>query len=518
MKIAIKLNSQNMFFIVFLACLLHSFWAMSVGWNNALLDQHEFRQTQTAISVYYLLKGGSWLAYETPVLGAPWSIPLEFPLYQWLVAIIVKVFGTPIDQTGRLVSAIFFYLSLIPSYIILGFLNVPKSYRWMFLSLFLVSPLYLFWSRTFMIESMALFFGLAYLTAVGAYFSSKSFTPIAFALSLAGLFGILGVLVKVTTFAGFLLAAGIFVFFNWYKSKKSYLDILYILVIPAIVFVLLPYIAISIWNNFADSQKLLNPIAADFITSKSLIYWNFGTIEQKVSFQLWRDTLRRIFYDLFGTGKLSNKLLLIIFLVLPFFGAKKKLCIASGLVFLSVMLVFTNLHFVHNYYQYANGIFAIAALGFCLLGLLEKRGLWKLLGWGTLVFILVFQTKAYHSVWVDRATNINARTLETAAATQKYTDSNDVILIYGLRWSAAIPYYSQRRALLVPYYNETKIKSAFQKLAEYKLGAMLTCQEAKDNKAYTQQFLTHDYSFQSTPIYTNSLCKIYLPLANQKLN
>ena len=77
----------NIFLIIFIISYIYSLWSLSIGWTNPILDQHGFRQTQTAISTYYLLQGSPWLAYETTVLGFPWSIPMEFPLYQWLVAL-----------------------------------------------------------------------------------------------------------------------------------------------------------------------------------------------------------------------------------------------------------------------------------------------------------------------------------------------------------------------------------------------------------------------------------------------
>ena len=51
-----------------------------------------------------MMHGGSFLRYETPVLGPPWSLPFEFPLYQGIVAGLAKIFSTPLDQTGRFVS------------------------------------------------------------------------------------------------------------------------------------------------------------------------------------------------------------------------------------------------------------------------------------------------------------------------------------------------------------------------------------------------------------------------------
>src|SRR5262249_20433758 len=84
--------------IFFGLCALYSLDTLTIGWNNPITDYHAFRQTQTAISAYYMVGRPPSLAYETPVLGPPWSIPFEFPLYQWVVAGLVTVLKTPLDQ------------------------------------------------------------------------------------------------------------------------------------------------------------------------------------------------------------------------------------------------------------------------------------------------------------------------------------------------------------------------------------------------------------------------------------
>ena len=61
--------NKNKYRILFIFSLMFFFASISIGWNSTLLDYYGFRQTQTAITVSYLLNGGPWLAYETPVLG-----------------------------------------------------------------------------------------------------------------------------------------------------------------------------------------------------------------------------------------------------------------------------------------------------------------------------------------------------------------------------------------------------------------------------------------------------------------
>ena len=108
------------FFILFIIAFTIHFYISLIGWNNNILDQYGFRQAQTAISTYYTIKDGFALRYITPVLGAPWSIPFEFPLFQWIVAGLVLIFKTPLDQTGRFVSLFFFYSSST-NYLLLTF-------------------------------------------------------------------------------------------------------------------------------------------------------------------------------------------------------------------------------------------------------------------------------------------------------------------------------------------------------------------------------------------------------------
>lgn len=144
--------------ILFGVCLIYTIRTASIGWDHTINDRHSFRQSQTATTAYYMVNNPFKLAYETPILGKPWSIPMEFPIYQWIVARIVGILGMPLDQAGRLVSLLFFLSTTIPLFCLLRTAGVSSGYSWLPLTLFVVSPFYIFWSRTFMIESSALFF------------------------------------------------------------------------------------------------------------------------------------------------------------------------------------------------------------------------------------------------------------------------------------------------------------------------------------------------------------------------
>ena len=179
---------------------LFAVWVGSLNWSGGIRDIHQFRQTQTAMAARGLLEGGAWWSYELPLFGRPWSVPFEFPTYQGIVAVVVGATGLDLESAGRAVSLLFHVLSLVPLAMIARHPGGGPSVTAVTLILFVASPHYVFWSRTFMIESTATFFGLAYLAA---FLRAKSWQH----WSLVALLGIVAALTKVTTLAGFLAAA-----------------------------------------------------------------------------------------------------------------------------------------------------------------------------------------------------------------------------------------------------------------------------------------------------------------------
>src|SRR5258706_6368542 len=154
-------NEQLLLKILAAAVLLLSFSIAIRYMEQPLLERHGFRQTQTALSVFWMLREGWHLNYETPVAGYPWSVPFEFPFYQVMVALLVKLTGWQIGTVGRLLS----YLALLacawPAHLVVRRLGLPRRTFWVFCALLWSSPIYLFWGRTFMIETTAMLFAFA---------------------------------------------------------------------------------------------------------------------------------------------------------------------------------------------------------------------------------------------------------------------------------------------------------------------------------------------------------------------
>jgi hypothetical protein len=130
------------------------FWA-SRGWESPGLSGHEFRQTQTALTIQTMQVDGFRLDYATPILGKPWSIPMESPLYQFLVVKWIDFTGQDIAQGARTVSLLCFLVGLVACYRLLRMARFSMGGSCLALVLVVFSPVYLFFSRTVMIESLA---------------------------------------------------------------------------------------------------------------------------------------------------------------------------------------------------------------------------------------------------------------------------------------------------------------------------------------------------------------------------
>src|SRR3989304_64140 len=278
---------SNYYLMLFIVCFIINIGLVTVGWKHSLSDFHGFRQSQVAISIYYLLKDGFTLNYQTPVLGAPWSIPLEFPTYQFLVASLVKIFGFQIETTGRFVSLVFFYLCITTVLLILKELGIEHNKRLLSASLILISPVYIFWSRTTLIESTALALSLLYI-----YFlilaidgSKKTWLMLATAIigSIAGM-------TKPTTFTPFIFLACVIVF-SKFKTRNTFISEFFKVFI---FYIGVPLVFSGLWLMYAGFTRNQNPLAG-FLSSTALTkMWYLGAWQKRLSFFSWKYLMLKV--------------------------------------------------------------------------------------------------------------------------------------------------------------------------------------------------------------------------------
>ena len=414
--------------------------------QSPLLDVHAFRQCQTAISATYLatdLNPLRMLTYETPLMGAPWRIPFEFPIYQWLVAVVHRVIGMPIDQSGRLVAITFHLACFWPLWRIVRDLG-GSFVTWAILAgLFLLAPTYHHWSRSVLIESTALFLSLEFLACYLQWIQTRRPVP----LLLACVWAALAVLVKVTTFPAFAVAGlGLMAHDAWgtFKRGEPRRSILIRLLAAGLPFCV-ALAALVPWLAVGDAVKMENPLAAT-TTSKALAAWNYGTLAQRCSWELWGNSiLLRAMPEAVGWPGLA----LILIGLWRLRGDALTTLLALIALYFIPWLVFTNLHVVHNYYQCSNAIFLVAALAVVLseavVRLPRAAALIALCG---VVIGCLGASRSY--LEMEREDLTESPPYRTAMFLKQVLPDDEIIVVMGVDWSCEVAFYAEKRAIYLP--------------------------------------------------------------------
>jgi hypothetical protein len=468
--------------VLFLGALAYDLALGSLGWHNTVLDGNAFRESQTALTAYHMVGHRYALAYETPVLGPPWSIPYEFPLYQGAVAALATVSGWPVDETGRLVARLFFLLTLLPCYVLLGRLGVSRPCRLVVLALLLASPFYIFWSRTFLIESTALFLAMCYLAFALAYLDNPRWAPGLAALS----FGVLAGVVKITTcfvVSLLLVLAVVGVLRSFFAGRLTARALGGRLAALAILLAV-PAGTALLWTRFADAQKEQNQFGR-FLTSDGLTTWNFGTREQRLSTATWNEVLGRSplavphpGHFAPGGGAIGVGVLALACLAAAGLARRRVLPVAACLLAYFVPpLVFTNLYWFHEYYPFANHIFLIGAVGLALTALYERGPLLKAVAAVAVLGSLALSPWVYADHYYPMQTTNVTHSLPACQAVRDLTAPDDVILVVGCDWCSEVPYYCRRRALMITsWWPDVRLELLPQYLEatrDYRLGALV---------------------------------------------
>ncbi|MBI2813971.1 MAG: glycosyltransferase family 39 protein [Opitutae bacterium] len=484
-------------------------WLTTRGWQNSLLDRHEFRQLQTATSAYWIKAAGYKLDYELPLFGPPWSIPMEFPVYQWLVATASNTLGTPLEGTARALSLFFFLATLPAVYGLAGFFGLAPSRRLLVAAAVLASPTYLFYARTFMIETTALGFSTWFLCALGRAVRDDSLRWGAAAAVLA----VLAALAKPTTFLVFLLPGAVLFLRFWLPGwrrgepggagdwRRAALAAAPVLVALGVAWW---------WVKHADRVKDSNPFAG-FLTSRELVKWNWGTWEQRLSGEFWSAAWSNISNFVLGETPLAVLLLGAALAAAPL----RRVAAWCAGFFLGGLLLFSNLFHHHDYYYCANALLLLFGAGVLLAGVWDNLRL--PLAARALVLFLFFggQLLLYHRGYAEYLRHPPPPPPGLAEVIRAGVPPDGVILIYGWDWSAQMPYYAQRRAISVPGGREEEfavLDTILKKLPPRKIAGMLIRHAPRRiNRLEFVRVRTARFNLSPAPFATSVEGELYLP-------
>lgn len=416
--------------------------------DSPITGSYPFRTTQTAWGIRSVANGTvSPFSIETPVLGAPWKIPFEFPFYQMIAGFLSRFSGMTVESSGRLVSILFFILSGYMIYKIgRGFFSSGVCV--LILALYLFNAHNLEYGSSVLIEYCAVFFSLA-----GFYFATRFCQSyLRKYLYLLFVFGTIAALVKITTsFVWIGIGTFIAIYLNRTKFKSSLL---------ALIVASVAHVPSLIWTMWADNQKS-KTIYTEWLTSKNLYSWNFGSVEQRFSFSQWHKTVSEIFIP----SVLGSTVVVLGLLAIALGLAKNR---RASFAFIGLCtsgpLTFTNLYFVHEYYWTAvlPALLLSLAPGLELIATLIRKATGalsiSLATLGLLVGVFLVMS-SWSNEYGKRNFDVFVKPGSVSYHGEQYgvaveeissaTTANDHVIVVGSDWDPTILYFADRRGLMI---------------------------------------------------------------------
>jgi len=491
--------------VVFLAALLFGAWGFGVGWQSRNLPGIEFRQAQTALSIHFIQAERNFsIDYPTPVLGKPWSIPMEFPLYQWTVVGVSDLTGYSPTKAGRLVTVVCFYLMLPAVWLLLGRWGVAPARRWLSLAVVVSSPFYIFYGRGVFIETMALMFCVWFWVAFESAVERRHWGW----LALAVLAGTGAGLVKVTTFLLYLIPPAIWAVRRLWQTRRAGAWREEFGWMAAAVTV--PCGLTLWWLRHADAVKSANPLA-EFLTSANLQEFNLGNWDMRLSPELWAMKWRIVSVELTWFPLVAACLLLALLT------ARHRLAgmaWCAGL-FVAALAIFPQLYAIHDYYFMASALLLQLFMGLALTGLAESRAPRWLVA-AALLAVVGCQAGRYLEHYYPTQSAISSGGDGLTAALKAMTKPDEVIVVYGHDWNSMIPFYAQRRAIMVREADRAspgRLLRSLELLGDTKLGAVVLDDRPEGAAERLAPFLKH--GIDPRPMCRWRNMTVYLPLARR---
>lgn len=492
---------------IFVGALLGHCWLATRNWTVGFMLGHEFRQSQTALVSYFIDREDNFsLLYETPILGKPWvSILLEVPVYEWSVVLLSRATGLPLVVAARSISLACFYLALPACYLLLGRLGVVRPRRLLVLALILCCPVYIFYSRAFLMESMELMCCAWFLFGFVRMMDCRRWTW----FLLTTVAGTGAALIKSATLAVWLLPAaayGAWLLWRDLRIRSGWTAPLQT-VFWGLAGVIVPLGALRLWIDLTDPIKALHASAWIF-TSKNLSQGNWGLVDIGARFspatwsillQRWQEALMPPW--LIGTGLITGWLA---------FPAQRWRVAGLASVFFLAQLLFPFAYAYQDYYFYACAVFLLAGLGFALHGLLDSR-LPRWLCWLLVVVLFAAELDAYRRAYYPLQQVQSQGGFPFTEALRELTPRESVIIVCGADWAAIIPYYSQRRALMIRnglVNDRVYLERAFAELADEDVAALVLLDDQRQNRL-VRDMAVASFDLDAAPTFTHSIADIY---------
>ena len=430
---------------------------------------YQWRPIQTEMTAYWFVREGiDLINYETPIFGPPWQVPFEFPLFQATAAILFQIGLGSLDVVCRLTALLYFYLSAFFLYLLCRKVFSDHLTRFLVLALYLWLPYNIHYSTEPLIDYLSLGLALAFLYFILRWLDTRSSSWNAL---FAMICGSLGILVKPATMPVVMIPIIVFVVRDiltiYEKDFKQPLDLQNILAkawaqrsywFTLVMVVVIPVLIGGLWTRHADLIKE-NSVFTQWLTSKELVNWNFGTWALRTDQNTWSAYIAEAERYLLPYG-------LSIFAVLGFFIAvdmivfpgerpEARLFIVSVLASLGFVLVIFLSHYRQQYYYIS------LSASIAILGGYGLARFWQLSRKKPFIFTLVFaiwaivflafNTKDYRA-YRNTALAENRKLEKSVARARKvkqYVLLDEWVVVVQSDWDPSYIYPLERKAMVV---------------------------------------------------------------------
>lgn len=429
--------------------------------HSPLLEIHHFRQTSTAITVWCFLQQGIDLMHPMiPVLGPPWVVPMELPIFQATAALLIRLTRIDLDAGCRLTNILYFYASAGILYLLAKRCFQHRSIAVYVVMFYLWTPFSIVWSRTSMIEFAATAFGLAYVYFTILWLENRRNLAYPF---MAIAMGCLGALTKITSMlplVPLLLVLPAAAIWSDMRRDDPALQITAIkrlgralirewLTIAVLLIVYIFPVAVGqAWVSYGDGIKQASP-QTRFLVSANQSAWIYGTMEERLTPGWWRLIFFRIGAYVTPFAVMALPVIALIIVRKAPALARMTLYAALAGTVLPVM-VFFNLYHEHDYYLCA--VLPVIALlaGY---GLDYVVRTWVLTDWRTALPIIAAAAlswfMAYDYVSGSFTIGYDNAICTLGRAIDDVTDPNECVVVADWDWSPSILYYARRRGFMV---------------------------------------------------------------------
>jgi hypothetical protein len=497
--------------VLFIAALGVHFYLATRNWTAGFMPGHEFRQTHTAIISEYIDKENNFTPrYTVPLYGKPWVVPLEFPLYEWAVVGVSRALDVPHIVAARTVTLACFYAMLPAVFLLMGRLGLPRERRLYALVLVLCCPVYIFYSRAFLMESMVLMCAAWFLAGFVETMLRRSLPWLL--VCAAG--GAGAGLIKATTFFVWLVPA--MAFGAWClarsirgpdRAREIPLTLAWGLGAAA-----LPCLATVWWVNFSDAIKEPHP-SAHIFASKALSGGNFGLYNLSARFdgRTWRLLLER-WNEAIAWPAVIFAALAVGLLVA---GGRRHRAIVAGAfaLFIIGQSLFPYAYALQEYYFYASTVFLLVALGVGWGGLAEGSRLRVLRAAALLVLPGVLLAN-YDRMYRDLQLVKSDGGTSLMHAIRDVTPADSVIIVVGEDWRPSTAYYSKRKALMVRRgleYDDAYLERAFNDLAGETVSALVMSDNHRENRQLARR-IAERFNLDPDPTFAHPDANVYINL------